>query len=75
MIWLQAYGSQRAECGGLNENGPHRLEYHYWKCGLVRGSVSQGDTKGALRVSWSYSGKSSQILTKYNQLYTGEATN
>jgi hypothetical protein len=24
MIWLQAYGDQEVECGGLNENGPQR---------------------------------------------------
>ena len=25
MIWLQAYGDQGVECGGLKENDPHRM--------------------------------------------------
>lgn len=36
MIWLQAYGVQRMECG-LNEKGPHRLidSGTLKRCGLV----------------------------------------
>ena len=27
MVWLQVYGGQGAECGGLNENDPYMLIY------------------------------------------------
>lgn len=27
VIWSQTYEDQRVDCGGLNENNPHRLIY------------------------------------------------
>jgi hypothetical protein len=41
MIWLQAYGGQGVECGGLNKNGSRRpLESSTIRmCGLVRVGV------------------------------------
>lgn len=29
MTWSQACWGQEADCGGLNENGPHRLMFGY----------------------------------------------